>query len=290
MNSNWQAAIASHWLSEIWVRSIQEVLESFDTSGSASSLQASADRPNRDAWAGWNRAVWHQQECDLVPGAALRIGAPHETLSAVWKLVSGEDVAPEDDLITALETFRELLSQAATSVAAEMGRQAGHAVRIAPAAEGEPLAGDMPAVEIRFEGVVGTLVFALGVTGPLAQALFDEKESDSAQPGPGSAASADASQAIVRQGPASEDSLRLLRKVELDLAVSFGQTTMTLEQAMKLASGAIVELNRSVSDPVELLVNDSVIARGEVVVVDGNYGVRITEIARPSERILDFSS
>jgi flagellar motor switch protein FliN/FliY len=52
-----------------------------------------------------------------------------------------------------------------------------------------------------------------------------------------------------------------------------------------LASGSIVELNRSAADPVDLLVNNSVIARGEVVVVDGNYGVRVTEIVSRKERI-----
>lgn len=290
MSVNWQAVIASHWLPESWAHSVEEVLQSFDASGSADSLQASADTPDREAWASWKGAVWHQQDCDLVPGAELRIGAPHETVSAVWKLISGEDVGPEGDLTTALETFRELLSQSATSVAAELGKQAGRAVRIGPAAEGEALAADMPAVEIRFEGAEGALVFAVGLTRPLAEALFEEKAPETASAAPQDPASAGPSQAVVRQEPGGEGSLRLLRKVELELAVSFGQTTMTLEQAMKLSSGAIVELNRSVSDPVELLVNDSVIARGEVVVVDGNYGVRITEIAQPSERILDFSS
>lgn len=287
---SWQSAIASHWLPETWVHSVEEVLQSFDTSGSSAALQASADTPDRDAWAAWEGAVWHQQNCDLVPGAALRVGAPHQTLAALWKLISGEEVAPDDDLTTVLETFRELLSQSATSVAAQLGQQTGRTVRIAPALESEPLAADMPALEIHFEGPSGTLVFALGLTAPLAEALFDEKKTAEGQPAAKTPESDAASQALVRQSPPADDSLRLLRKVELDLAVSFGQTTMTLEQAMKLSSGAIVELNRSVSDPVELLVNDSVIARGEVVVVDGNYGVRITEIAQPSDRIPDSSS
>ncbi len=58
-----------------------------------------------------------------------------------------------------------------------------------------------------------------------------------------------------------------------------------LEDVLKLASGSIVELNRSATDPVDVLVNDAVIARGEVVVVDGNYGIRVTEVVSRKERI-----
>ena len=54
---------------------------------------------------------------------------------------------------------------------------------------------------------------------------------------------------------------------------------------MKLSSGSIVELSRSVSEPVELIVNNCVIARGEVVVIEGNYGIRIDEIISPQERL-----
>jgi flagellar motor switch protein FliN len=53
---------------------------------------------------------------------------------------------------------------------------------------------------------------------------------------------------------------------------------LKLHDAIKLITGSLIELDRGLSDPVELLVNNCVIARGEVVVVEGNYGVRITEI------------
>ena len=62
-------------------------------------------------------------------------------------------------------------------------------------------------------------------------------------------------------------------------------TQMRLKEALKLTTGSIVELNRSVTEPVEIIVNNCVIARGEVVVVDGNYGVRIVEIISREERL-----
>jgi flagellar motor switch protein FliN/FliY len=73
--------------------------------------------------------------------------------------------------------------------------------------------------------------------------------------------------------------------VELPVSVSFGRARVPLKDVLKLTSGSIVELNRSVSDPVEVIVNNCVIARGEVVVVDGNYGIRIQEILSRQERL-----
>ena len=62
------------------------------------------------------------------------------------------------------------------------------------------------------------------------------------------------------------------------MIVRFGTTSMPLRDVVRLGSGMMIELNRAVDEPVELLVNGHPLARGEVVVVDGYYGVRITEI------------
>jgi flagellar motor switch protein FliN/FliY len=77
----------------------------------------------------------------------------------------------------------------------------------------------------------------------------------------------------------------LLLEVELPVNVSFGRSQMRLKDLVKLSTGSIVELNRSVSEPVEVIVNNCVIARGEVVVVEGNYGVRIRQIVSRQERL-----
>ena len=65
----------------------------------------------------------------------------------------------------------------------------------------------------------------------------------------------------------------------------FGQSEMPLRDILELSSGSVVKLDQHIQEPVELLVGHKVIARGEVVVVDGNYGLRVTEIASPLERI-----
>jgi len=85
--------------------------------------------------------------------------------------------------------------------------------------------------------------------------------------------------------PPHDPKLELLMDVELNVTLRFGERQMVLRDILDLSAGSVVELNQNVQDPVELLVGRKVIARGEVVVVDGNYGLRVLEIISPSERI-----
>lgn len=85
-------------------------------------------------------------------------------------------------------------------------------------------------------------------------------------------------------GPSSA-TLDLLLDLELPVSVSFGNSQVTLQDALRFSAGSLIELDRTVEDPVEIIVNDFVIARGEVVVVNGNYGVRIQQIASRHDRL-----
>ena len=76
----------------------------------------------------------------------------------------------------------------------------------------------------------------------------------------------------------------LLLGVKLPIRVLLGRTQLCLRDVAQLGSGSVVELDCSPNDPVEVIVNDKTIAHGEVVVVGGNYGVRITRIAGPAEK------
>jgi flagellar motor switch protein FliN/FliY len=81
----------------------------------------------------------------------------------------------------------------------------------------------------------------------------------------------------------------LLMDMELPVMLRFGSTRMLLRDLLKLADGSIVEFDRSQENPVEILVNGRVVARGSAIVVDGNYGVRISEIA-PAREIWNTGS
>ena len=77
----------------------------------------------------------------------------------------------------------------------------------------------------------------------------------------------------------------LLLDVELDAALRFGCCEMPLGEILELGPGDVIELDRHISDPVDLIVGDKIVARGDVVLVNGNFGLRVTEVAEPRKRL-----
>ena len=73
--------------------------------------------------------------------------------------------------------------------------------------------------------------------------------------------------------------------VELGVTLRFGRRHTSLHEVLDLATGAVLELDREIQEPVDLVLNGRVIARGEVVVVDGNYGLRVSEVASAQRRV-----
>src|ERR1700744_6145207 len=79
-------------------------------------------------------------------------------------------------------------------------------------------------------------------------------------------------------GSAGLSDLRRLSDVPIDLTVEIGRARMTVGETLELRQGSIVTLNRMAGEPVDLLVNGTPIARGEVVVIEEQFGVRITDV------------
>lgn len=82
------------------------------------------------------------------------------------------------------------------------------------------------------------------------------------------------------QSPPAENgaNVSLLENVEIDVTLRFGERRLPLREIGELRSGSVIELDKSLQEPAELLLGDRVVARGEVVIVDGNYGLRVTEV------------
>lgn len=78
--------------------------------------------------------------------------------------------------------------------------------------------------------------------------------------------------------------LDLLHGVEMDVTAELGRTRLTVRDLLSLSNGAVIELDRSAGSPADVLVNGRLIARGEVVVIDENFGIRITEILSSADR------
>src|SRR5581483_10619109 len=199
---------------------------------------------------------------------------------------AGIETVEEPD---ARNTYLEVLSQSLSGLAQAIGSHLGVEVACGEGAAGTeaPTEGHWISVEIAYDDI--PLPALLLVFSP---ALIDKLEHP---PDPASKPDTPSEQALEPVEPPPDDdsallphrskTLNLLLDVELPVSVSFGRAELPLKDVLKLTTGSIVELNRGVSEPVEVIVNNCVVARGEVVVMDGNYGVRIHHIISPQERL-----
>lgn len=183
-------------------------------------------------------------------------------------------------------TFEEIRSQALAGLAQALTTRLKREVNPAGGAETR-LAGFPPAkwveVTLRLESPAGdkSVTLQTGFETTLIDAIRTAEEPSSLGPEPPPAAVAPAPRSPLD----NSKTFALLLEVELPVAVSFGRAQIPLKDVLKLTTGSIVELNRAVTEPVDIIVNNCVIARGEVVVVEGNFGVRIQEVITRQDRL-----
>lgn len=231
--------------------------------------------------------LWWEQPFQFSPEALVWVGAP----SASWeytgtltlKAAGLETVEPGE----AKNTWFEILGQSLAAMARSIGSLLGREVTCDAGVE------RTPGPELR-EWASLSLKFAEKSLAPLLLALSPkliamisapsstvETEPDEDLPQPSDVGP-------LTPPPPRSRTMELLLDVDLPLSISFGKAQLPMKDVLKLTTGSIVELNRGVSETVEVLVNKCLIARGEVVVVDGNYGVRIQEIASRQDRMRTF--
>ncbi|MEZ5351252.1 MAG: flagellar motor switch protein FliN [Bryobacteraceae bacterium] len=295
------------WLIREWVERFRQSAEAM----SGESIQAEAATGKPDTGEGdlnWN------QPFDAGPGAEVRVWAPQSSWLAlgakVLEAAGIDDAEPSDSRATFLEILQQSLSGVATVVGGLVGREVncapGQAVDQFSASE----KGEFQWLRFQTDG--GADLGTFGVLVPKSfgdlvcpgggsnspEGARDSTPGDRREGGSGSTAEGEPRGATATPQPpgpvvsggdsgrrGSAQTIELLYDVELPVAVSFGRAHLPLKEVVKLTSGSIVELNRAVAEPVELIVNNCVIARAEVVVVDGNYGVRILEIVSQRERL-----
>ena len=85
--------------------------------------------------------------------------------------------------------------------------------------------------------------------------------------------------------PLESDGLSLLMDIPLEITVELGRVRMLVKDVVELGTGSIVEIDKAAGEPVDVMVNGRLVARGEVVVIEDNFGVRLTEILNPQERL-----
>ena len=79
--------------------------------------------------------------------------------------------------------------------------------------------------------------------------------------------------------------IQMLQDVKMNLSVELGRTQINIREILQLGEGSIVQLNKLAGEPVDIFINNKCVAKGEVVVVDENFGVRVTEIIGPEDRV-----
>lgn len=203
---------------------------------------------------------------------------------------------PEESDIRA--TYLELLTQALSGLARFLTGKAGTEVTLESGAE-SPVPVSSAAAPFHCLRLASPTGFAadlfVRIEPVVIEALLHEQaesaqqavapvEAEQKQAQPQRAAAAASASGSSSSHP-PPPSMELLLDVEMPVSVSFGRTNLLLKEVIKLSTGSIIELNRTITEPVEVIVNNCVIARGEVVVIEGNYGVRIQQIVSRSERL-----
>jgi flagellar motor switch protein FliN/FliY len=178
--------------------------------------------------------------------------------------------------------WSELLREVAESAAGELLAKTGKKCRVEKI---EELTGqcDAPARGFQLKSSGG--VWSLRVHDELKTQEAKKQEADAqpplSSPSPGPAPDSAVPQLSAGLSPGIE----LLLDVELEAALRFGCREMPLGEILDMGPGDVVELDRQVTDPVDLIVGDKIVARGEVVLVNGNFGLRVTEVAAPRKRL-----
>jgi flagellar motor switch protein FliN/FliY len=266
---------------------IREVVETF-TEALAQVFEAMAEQRPSIAFEepvaapeGAEMLCW-EQPLQFAPNMKIWVSAPRETWEysgALTLKAAGLETVEEGE---ARNTWLEILGQALSPLARYIGGMLGHEVTCDGGSENTPKIDEWVPMRMAFtEGNLAPLFVAF--SPQLAEVIAAPPAP--APPPPAFHDEDDEAEAEAIALPQRSKTMGLLLDVDLPVSISFGKTHLAMKDVIKLTTGSIVELNRTVSEPVEVLVNQCLVARGEVVVVEGNYGVRILEIASRQDRM-----
>jgi flagellar motor switch protein FliN/FliY len=269
------AADIRHWLFEEFASRLATVFETMAGERPHLDAQQVAEMPG-------DLSLHWKQPFSGAPGAAW-VGSSEAAWTAAGGHILRAAGIEESDAASLKSTYYETVIQALSGIASAMSERAGHEVTCATGEEAGAPPNDVAWAVLHIQLGTETVNLALGLESALVTAMASSSQPEPAPPvGIAAAATAVASGFT---GPANSRTFELLLDVELPVSVSFGRAQVPLKDVLKLTTGSIVELNRSIFEPVEVIVNNCVIARGEVVVVEGNFGVRIHQVISRQERL-----
>ncbi len=269
-----------------WVESLAQVLESMTDQRPQTGWQPATGTPSEvvglEAEAP-GEILWWEQPFRPGTDVVAWVGAPQAFWEYAGTLTLKAAGLETVEIAEARSTWFEILNQSLPAMARAIGSGMGREVNSEPGREHEPAAAaqEWARVSLRFtEGPSAPLLVTFSAS--LMAGLTPPAASPQGEPGTGARPAVEGSPEAASIRSRTMD---LLLDVDLPVSISFGKAELLMRDVLKLTTGSIVELNRGITDPVEVLVNHCLIARGEVVVVDGNYGVRIQEIVSRQDRL-----
>jgi len=273
------APTSRFWLADEWMAQLAIVMESM--TGEAPSVvctphQLAAAEIDPDQ----KELIWWEQRFSSGTDAIVWIGAANKSWEEIGNRVLKSAGVDDGDQETIRSTYLEIVNQALSGIAGAISKRVRRETSCLEGRTAPPQSSDK-LESYSFEITFGDLtlpvlaVFSKSI-GDLPETPQETSQPKAALPAAPKASSEEAQRA---------SPIDLLLDVELPVSVSFGRAQLALKDVIKLTTGSIVELNRSVSEPVEVIVNNCVIARGEVVVVEGNFGVRIKQVISRQERL-----
>lgn len=179
--------------------------------------------------------------------------------------------------------WAELLREVAEAASGDLLATTGKKCRV----EGFESTGGESKISRAFELKSGERAWTILVRDEVRDQANAASASNTEPPKPASSAASppQAFAAPATAQPALSPGLELLLDVELDATLRFGCREMPLGEILDLGPGDVVQLDRHIADPVDLIVGDKIVARGEVILINGNFGLRITEVAAPRKRL-----
>ncbi|MEO8660427.1 MAG: flagellar motor switch protein FliN [Bryobacteraceae bacterium] len=248
----------------------------------AMTAESAAVEINRGALHASGDLLWWEQQFSTGPDTQVWIGTPEESWREIGARTLEAAGIEQSETAEMQSTWQEILSQTLSGLAQSIGSRLGKEVNCSA---GTPSSEPKDIQELIISlGAAKPLPLKIGFSAGLLSLLAPPEQIQPAASAPSVSHAITGAEPAPKMIPGSK-TMDLLLEVELPVSVSFGRAQLRLKDVIKLTTGSIVELNRSISEPVEVIVNNCVIARGEVVVIDGYYGVRIHQIISRQDRL-----
>lgn len=269
MTENKPAIVSElQWLVAEWVNALAQAIEAMGGQQPGIEIEDGGEPPRETG------SFWWAQGFTLMAGHAICAGAPESAWKALGRtaLSASGISAPEPADIR--EAYREILTQSLAGVARSLSARLKTLVACD---QGELLAAPPESETYTFISI------RTGEDQPVRLCLMASpaflQQLASATPAESQSAPPHTPDEPARAG------IRTLFDLEMPISISFGKVRLPLQEALELKSGSLVPLNRMPDDPIELRVNNRVVAHGQIVMIDGNYAIRVVELLSRAERL-----